>query len=371
MSSNSLVDKILEKGPLRIYFATTGGGAGLQNMLWRVPGISSVLVGAEFPYGTDALERFLGYQPDRYCSERTALAMAMESYSRAFQFEGHKAIGMGLTAVAATNEEHRGNHRVHVAWFSDHGSKVITYTLRKAVGEAARALDGAECDFLGLEAIAEAAGIHIGHTPYGINAEVKDASDLARELFFERPYFDRTGQKTSINPEVIEVIFPGAFNPPHVGHFGMAKGLRTNFNLDTTFHVTAETPHKPPLSVADMLQRAKMLEGYDRMFTRGDPLYLDKAKAFPDTGIVIGSDALERMLDPKWGIDPEVLGQEFDRLGTKFYVTERPASGQDARVGELVGAMSIPKGFRITVLGGRWDISSSQIRAGAIPPSSP
>lgn len=98
------------------------------------------------------------------------------------------------------------------------------------------------------------------------------------------------------------------------------------------------------------------------MFTKGDALYLDKARAFPGVPMIIGSDALQRMLDPKWGPDPEELGEEFDRLGTFFYVTERALNGDQA---VKVNDLYLPEGFHVEVLPGRWDISSSEVRARA------
>mgnify|MGYP006136751253 CR=1 FL=1 len=350
---------LLQQQPYRLFMITTGGGAGLQQMFWETPGISSVFAGAEFPYSMEAQDRTLRFKPDRYVNENAAISYAMEAYYRAYEFGCPKAIGLGLTAVTATNKEHKGDHRIHAAWFSEHGCRVVTVTLAKDVGVHARFLDGIHCDMVGLAMIGEALGID--DYKHLLSVESRDASAFAREIFFQKPYFTATGKRLSIKDAELDLqaIFPGAFNPPHEGHFGMGTIFRKTTGLTPTYHITAETPHKPPLTVADMLQRAKMLEGHDRMFTKGDPLYVDKAREFPHTPILIGADSLKRMLDPQWGVDMETLGATFHGYGTTFYVTERTLDGSTIRVSD----MELPKGLDVEVLPGRWNISSSEVRA--------
>ena len=45
--------------------------------LLAIPGASRFLLEARVPYGTAALDEFLGARPEQYCSDRTARAMAM------------------------------------------------------------------------------------------------------------------------------------------------------------------------------------------------------------------------------------------------------------------------------------------------------
>jgi nicotinic acid mononucleotide adenylyltransferase len=362
MYDNS-IQPILDKGPLRISIACTGAGAGLQKMIWDRSGISSILVEANFPYATDASDAFLGFKPERYCSESMAVAMAMQCYYRAYLPGGPKAIGMGLCASVSSNRVRRGEHRVHAAWFSDHGCKVFSMVLPKEHLENPRIEDGISADFLGLQTLYSAVG---DPTSLGEIKE-QDGMGLAREVLFSRPYFTASGKRQTIDESGVEALFPGAFNPPHEGHFGMIDNFRYISGLNPTLHITVEPPHKPALSLSDMLQRAKLLEGYDRMFTQCDSLYLDKARSFPCTPMIIGSDALQRMLDPKWGVDPSALGREFEYLGTKFYVTERAFNGEST---VQVKDLDLPEGLEVEVLPGRWDISSSEVRSRTSPSSS-
>ena len=317
-------NEILDSGN-RVYVAATGSGAGLTGLLWDVPGISKVLVGTVFPYAPEATDQFLGFQPDSYCSERTAIALALEAYLRAFQPEGAPAVGLGLTGSVASTTAHRGDHRVYVATVTDHGCWVYSTTLVKGSGSEARKRDGDISDTLGLAALLEATGqadtTNIG--PSLLSFEKKECSQEALEVLLTHPLWTPSGKrlKAPTNGNGL-ALFPGAFNPPHDGHFWMAK------EHQAIFHITINPPHKPALTAAQMLQRAKMLEGFPRLFTQDDPLYLDKARRFPGAKILVGVDAVERMLDPKWGVEIAPMLEEFRRLGIKFLVADREFDGK-------------------------------------------
>lgn len=306
----------------RIYIVASGAGAGLQNILWQVPGISAVLVGAEFPYAPEATDKFLGFKPAKYCSEDTAISLALEAYSRAFVLNGAAAVGLGLTASVASTVAHRGAHRVFIAVATKNGVKAYSEILVKGVGMAARIQDGDKCDALALTALAEPEAL-----------VMTDATDKATKLFFEHPYFLENGERGEV-PETGNglVLFPGAFNPPHEGHKWLARASRG------IFHITTNPPHKPALNVIELVERAKLLDGYARIFTQDDPLYLDKARKFPGAKIIVGVDALIRMLDPKWGVEITPLLNEFRALGTKFLVADREVNGQVETLFHIAGA---------------------------------
>ena len=111
------------------------------------------------------------------------------------------------------------------------------------------------------------------------------------------------------------------------------------------------------------MERAKLLEGYARLFTQNDPLYLDKARKFPGAKIVVGVDALIRMLDPKWGVAVEPLIAEFRALGTKFLVADREVNGQVETLFHIAGApLDICK--RIDNPAEHYKMSSTALRNG-------
>lgn len=304
----------------RIFITATGAGAGAQNKIWSVPGCSKYFAGAAFPYGMDQVDELLGFRPDKYCSEDTALDLAMSSYMRAWSGYGCNAIGVGLTASVASTERHRGEHEIFAAMVDNDGAVTVHTVLKKGKGDKARKRDGNKADRL----IANLIRLSVkGCTP---SIGVKFATAKATERFFSNPCFDTDGtrHKNFIYPKPGPgPIYPGAFDPVHRWHIAIAEAA----SHLTIFNITQDSPHKPPLSLANMLQRAKLLKGRRVLFSRGDPLYIDKARNNPGQSLVIGSDALKRMLDPKWGPDVKEMLYEFVSLYTTFLVAPRIVNG--------------------------------------------
>lgn len=384
MSIDPFITKLLDAN-VRVYLACTGAGAGIQNALWNVPGCSAFLVGAsfpapffvgaEFPYDPSATERFLGFRPEKFCSAETAIDLALESYSRACIKDGHvttsSPIGLGLTASVASLREHRGDHRIHAAVVTRQGAWAVNGVLEKGVGLDARIADGAVADGIGLALILRAAGISDVCEVYGVQLEFEDVSAQARRQFLARGLHTADGKRLATTPKAVgnRHLFPGAFNPPHEGHLGIASSVARTHGAPIVFAITANAPHKPPVTLTEMIERAALLLGYDRMFTEDDPLYLDKARRYSGCTIVLGADALQRLLDPKWGPAIAAMLSEFKQLGTTFLVFSRVTGGEWVTLIDVLKSLDTDSGMLLSAMSrtisGRWDISSSELRAKA------
>jgi nicotinic acid mononucleotide adenylyltransferase len=327
------------------------------------------LVGAVFPYSQAETSDFIGFTPTKFVSEETAIDLAISAYTRAIDLgdPDNHAIGLGVTASVASLTAHRGDHRYHIACMTKLGVYGLTMVLEKGVGTPSRLKDGAEVDAAALRVLLNAQGIRNDE-----ELQIQSWSEKARAHFFTRPMFRADGSRRMYDETVPSnyVLFPGAFNPPHEGHAGIRDSLQ-EMDLETVFTVCATPPHKDPLELQEMLERARRLRGGIALFTEGDPLYLDKARKFPGRSFVIGADALVRMLDPKWGPDPIEMLREMDGLGTKFYIFGRSVSegyvtADEAwrRTPDAFKSMFIP-------VAGRWDISSTEIRRRESAPAQP
>jgi nicotinamide mononucleotide (NMN) deamidase PncC len=338
----------------RIYLACTGAGAGAQAEIWKTPGCSAYLAGAVFPYAQDQLQEFLGFAPESACSPDTALELAMAAYQRAW-LPGSDAIGVGLTAVVASTHEHRGEHRIHGAAMTSEVVWACSSILEKATGIEARRRDGQRADQM-VQALLTCAREPAARQAVG----VQDQSGRARKLFFAHPVFTETATRSPLADLGAGAIFPGAFNPPHAGHLGAASACVEA----AIFAITTDPPHKPPLTLADLLQRAKLLRGHRCVFTEGDALYVDKARRFPGRTILIGADALERMLDERWGTPVQPMLREFVDLGTRFLVFGRAIDGHFMTAQSVLETAQVPQELRALFreLDGRWDVSSTEAR---------
>ncbi len=380
IDETKIVQQLIES-KRRAYIVCTGAGAGLQKIVWETPGVSGLLAGASFTYSSEETADFIGYTTERMVNERVAMELAMAAYKRAWA-PGQPAVGLAVTAVAASSEVHRGEHRVFVAAVTDDQTKVWKHLLVKGVGREKRAEDGRTTDLIGLQALAWACGIE-SQAQQGIPpGQLVGGDELAMNLLMDRPYTTSAGYRLPIEALTHgsnsslggTAIFPGAFNPPHYGHCEIEREMR-DLGFKTVYNINTRSPNKPGLTVPDMLRRAKTLRGQNLLFTDDDPLYIDKARkwssgeAASTPAIVVGADAVVRMLDPKWGAEISPMLEEMIRLKTEFIVFERRSG--DTSTGEKQVVDALPESWRgrtgnlFKFLPGNWDVSSTEIREAA------
>lgn len=374
------IEALISGPPVRLYVSATGAGASLQGRLWAVPGISSALVGGAFPYDQDATVEFLGYKPEKFVGAEVAIDMANVSYMRALTSKrAGTPIGIGITASVAGTREHRGDHRAFIAVrTANQPAFHYSLILKKGVGYEARQKDEEIVANAALIGLFSAANVPFT-LPFGAESGIVHVTqDLS--VFLARPYFRADGRREETPKSGGDLLLvPGAFNPVHFGHFGMAEAAEIRSGLRATYYVTMKPPHKETISVSEALARIPQFRGRDLLFGYDDALYLDKARKFPGASFVIGTDALDRMLDTKWypnGRDSIAdMFHEFAKLGTRFYVADRIVDGKLLTFGEVSQKRSkeiFPSGLT-TLEGmnlwipivGQWDISSTELRAKA------
>lgn len=366
--------KVLPGNILNIGLSGSGAGFGFMHYLWSVPGISKVLSHCYVNYSMTSTFDHLGFKPDSVCCADTALELAMRAFYTAYEFGEVPTIGLGITASVASTREHRGEHRIFVSAFGAGHIRTYYVRLRKGVGEEVRAKDGLVCDLLLTKALFAAlknsswARVPEADVVFPDNVEaieISETSDIALGLLLEHPYFRGDGTRATFKEMVEEVgpggagLYPGAFYPPHFGHFGIEKAFEQATHLPTIFTIDAGAPHKSPLSVVDLVRRAKLLRGHRLLVTKDLPLYIDKAEVLPGYQVIMGSDAFRRMLDPVWGVDINDLRERLVKAGTRIVVADRMDQGFLRTLDDL----RPPEQFPCERLAVRFDISSSEIRA--------
>ena len=382
-----LIIKKLHDSSWKTVIACTGAGAGLQNLLWSVPGASATILDAVMPYDRFALADFIGREPAKYCSRDTALWMAAAAYGRARELAirgGAKTpvLGLGLTAAVATGAEKRGDHRAFIAVKTADETATVSVTLTK--GRLSRSDEGRVCDLMALDAMLAAIGLpqvfldDNGVTsremvpnpdcpgtflvaPRAVEKFASGGSDVYAKPFFD-PEGERTGADT-IDPRR-HILFWGSFDPLHFGHELMAAQTERMTGKKVVFAIAGSHPDKGAVPEDMLLRRAEQFRWrWPVVFAREASLYIEKARKFPAVGMLIGADVALGIMNPKYyGGEQQcaaVLG-ELRTMQARFYVVGREIEGQFVTLDDL----PIPQHLRDLFLpvSGRWDVRSRELR---------
>lgn len=364
MIYDNVIEALRAQGGV-VHITASGSGTLIQDELWKTPGASAWMSGASFPYDPEETNEFLGFKSTGV-NHDTAVHLACVAYMKAYRFGRKLPIGVGITTSVASMTAHRGDHRVHACIITPTACYYCDVILEKKTGALFREIDNIitrDVAFTLLEVV-----LGIPRTD-GQQFEIKSLEQSTLlDMVMERPVFHESGLRSQQLPNHV-ALMPGAYDPPHEGHFGIADAMDSDFRFRVFHHITIDQPHKPHLTAQDVLQRAKLLRHRNVIFTRGDALYIDKIRKF-GLPIVMGTDALDRILDPKWGVPTEDLLSELYKLNAKIFVNGRITSAGTFETCEDV----LDRHRQLAHLGRiffslgnqRWDISSTEVRNAAL-----
>lgn len=91
-------------------------------------------------------------------------------------------------------------------------------------------------------------------------------------------------------------IFPGSFNPLHDGHYYVYKHA-INLGYDVWFEITSNNLEKGEVNNLD--ERLKQFENYCLpVYVTDAATFTRKSVLFPNHHFIVGSDTMERIVDP-------------------------------------------------------------------------
>lgn len=364
--------------------AITGGGSSAIGRLLEVPGGSRSLLEATVPYSSAALVEYLSAPPDRFCAEPTARAMAMVAFERARRFataetsspvEPDALIGLACTASLASDRPKRGPHRAHLAWQSVGATSSLSVELIK--GHRTRVEEERLVAELTVRLAAEAAGVPVDWQtlplaePERLERTTQTAPAAWRGLLWGdvevagHPLPEPEG--TRAEPRV---IFPGAFNPRHVGHRRMAEIAKQISGAPIDHEISMVNVDKPPLDYIEMQRRLEQFGPEEQVWFTRAPRFIDKAALFPGATFVVGVDTIARLADPhyyegKTEARDAAIGLLANQ-GCSFLVFGRRVEGQFRQLNDLNLPAALERLCRaVPEAQFREDVSSTELRHAA------
>lgn len=368
--------QLIHNSPWSASFALAGAGSSALGWLLEVSGASRTILETLVPYSTASLERYLDNASQKQAvSHATAKLMAQAAYRQSvnLKHDSSPVLGVSCTATIATDKLKRGEHRCHVGIWSAMGWHTYSLTLEK--GRRNRETEELVVSRLILRALAQATSV-----PDSVELEL-----LENEVIEESKHTYRDALEALLDKHVQTAIYladgtwaadhyhiggilPGSFNPLHDGHRMLAKAASNMLGDPVVYELSVTNVDKPALSAEAIRQRVSQFTGHGTVIVSDTRLFSDKAKLFPGSTLVIGTDTLSRLVDPHYYEDDKVRMlmslSEIESSGCRFLVAGRL---QDGRYRTLTD-VSVPHRFsdmfkEVPESSFREDLSSSELRS--------
>lgn len=360
--------------------AVTGGGSGAISQLLQVPGASRTVLEAVVPYASTALAAWLGTAADQACSESTARAMAMASWMRARELaptvDPHRLLGVSATASLASDRPKRGEHRVHVAVQTATTTATSSIVFEK--DRRTRHEEERLASELVLLALAEHSRLATDQAALGFRQQLQPHESIAtnsehgESAWTELLLGKRSHVRYPDTAEPPQAVFPGAFNPLHLGHQRMAEFAAERLSCTVAYELSITNVDKPPLDFIEIGLRLRQHSAtssprLEPLLLTDAPTFRAKSELFPGCTFVVGADTIQRVGDPRYYTGAEgsfdaAIGQIAER-GCRFLVFGRETDGKFLTLAEL----TLPPALRalcdeVTADEFREDVSSTELR---------
>jgi nicotinic acid mononucleotide adenylyltransferase/nicotinamide mononucleotide (NMN) deamidase PncC len=303
--------ELLKEKNKKVVLAITGGGTEAIVALLEQGGASSVILDAQVPYACEALTKYLGRSPDKYCSKETACTMAATAWYNATKLGAsmNDAVGVGVCCsliregIESPELYPDGNKRRHCAYIAIH-TKEETQTYEVKLNELGidRKIQEQKigsCIVSTLELLCEEQ-----RNPFWYldDTDMVDGDKYSlKNIVNENARIPDQGLfGFKIGGEPSKIVFPGSFNPFHDGHKAICEHVYKKYGEKICFEISLTNFDKPPVDYFSLYQRIASLPKDEEFFggicVTNTPLFDDKIKVFPNHSFVVGADTWNRIL---------------------------------------------------------------------------
>lgn len=375
-----LIETIHHSGR-RAVIAVTGGGSLAISDLLTVPGASAFVLESLVPYSPAVLTKWLGREPEAFCSRETALAMATVALRnvRLIEPNAEHPIGLSCSASLASDRPKRGDHRAWIAAQSLTGTWLLGIRLDK--GHRDRLAEERLVADLLLRVTSEACGLHhavdMALTPNDeMTCESHFAHSLVADVCHNRARLCWSlpcGAIETVPKQPIVGLLSGSFNPLHVGHRELVMIAERHLNGPVAFELAVMNVDKPPLDFLTIETRRRQFHDRPIALTTA-ATFAEKSRLFPQVTFVVGLDTAERIIQPKYYDDDEakMLAAlcEIRMQQCRFLVAGRCEGGSFRTLKDLTIPHEVCDLFvELPASQFRCDVSSTELRRGEHPAS--
>jgi hypothetical protein len=310
-------------------------GAGTQAISWlhSIGGSSRTVLEASDRYAATSVGNLLGFSPEQYVAPQVAQLMANRAYLRARQLveDSSPVVGLGCSAAIATDRERKGEHRCHVAF--QKGGSMLTLSLTMHKGTRTREAEENLVSTLIIKALTtafETSALKIDLMMDDKIVAKRNEHDLLSWLNTQNVDYvsiDSQGVITAGRQLANIALLSGSFNPLHEGHRKLARVASEYCGREIYFELTLQNADKAPISLTEAEQRASQFRDVGTALLTRTPLFSQKAKLFPGSVFVIGTDTAKRLVQPRfYDDDPGKMDASLKLIqhsGCRFLVAGR------------------------------------------------
>jgi hypothetical protein len=122
------------------------------------------------------------------------------------------------------------------------------------------------------------------------------------------------------------LLFPGSFNPLHVGHSTLAETVGRMMGSVVHYEISIANVDKPDLAPGELQARSMAFHQYAPLWVTRAKTFVEKARLFPGVHFVVGYDTAIRLYDSKYYTERNGVARalwELQACGCRFVVGGR------------------------------------------------